>query len=367
MRLRRVLFGLGLSAVTASLVFSSGEHTAHGAFPGGNGKIAFARYEFFPELDIYVMNPDGSGRTKLTSTTGWDFNPAWSPDGSRIAFVSSRDNPVPSCFEPPCNFEIYVMDADGSGVTRLTNSAATVDDGPTWSPDGSKIAFRRSGDIYVMNAGGSGQTNLTNDPASDFLPAWSPDGSKIAFVSHRDDNWEIYVMNAIGSGVTRLTNNPAPDFNPAWSPDGARIAFESERDDFVAEIYVMNADGSGVTRLTNNPAIDIAPAWSPDGTKIAFQTARDISDFEIYVMNPDGSQPVNLTDDPENNTGPDWQPLAVPPPAPTPGVLGGAAEYPELSSSTGVGMAASFAAAAGAFVALALGGVAWRARRVAGR
>ena len=183
------------------------------------------------------------------------------PASGRIAFHSDRDG----------NYEIYVMNADGSGVTRLTNNS--IDDlNPAWSPDGRRIAFHSDRDgnfeIYVMNADGSGVTRLTNNSAYDGDPAWSPDGARIAFESFRsprDGNWEVYVMNADGSGVTRLTNNySASDNNPTWSPDGTRIAFHSNSDfgfgGLNYEIYVMNADGSGVTRLTNNSAWDSEPS-----------------------------------------------------------------------------------------------------------
>jgi len=218
------------------------------------GRIAFASKRD-GNWEIYVMNTDGSGQINLTNNPADDRWPSWSPDGKRIAFASNRDG----------DWEIYVMNADGSGVTRLTNNPGGNFD-PSWSPDGRHIAFSSRRDvsleIYVMNADGSGQINLTNNPAEDDLPSWSPDGRRIAFVSNRDGNWEIYVMNADGSGVTRLTNNPAYDVWPSWSPDGKRIAFVSNRDGN-QEIYVMNADGSEVTRLTSNSAEDRYPSWSP--------------------------------------------------------------------------------------------------------
>ena len=128
----------------------------------------------------------------------------------KIAFDSDRDG----------NLEIYMMNADGTGQTRLTNDSA-YDSFPAWSPDGSRIAFgadRGEGrpNIYVMSADGVGQTGLTTDPAQDGVPAWSPDGSKIAFLSNRDGNWDIYVMNADGTGQTRLTTNLAGEFRPTW-------------------------------------------------------------------------------------------------------------------------------------------------------
>lgn len=185
----------------------------------------------------------------------WLVLPVASLENGKIAFGSTRDG----------TSSIYIMNADGSEETRLTNNPV-FDSLPAFSPDGTKIAYSHyltgqwDVEIYVMNADGTGQTRLTNNQYWDLDPAWSPDGTKIAFFSTRDGNNEIYVMNPDGTQQTRLTNNPAVDFNPAWSPDGSKIAFASSRDGN-NEVYIMNKDGTGQTRLTNNPADDRQPTW----------------------------------------------------------------------------------------------------------
>ena len=245
------------------------------------------------------MNVDGSDLTRLTHNTG--RFPHWSPDGRRIAFSSRRDG----------NNEIYVMNADGSGQTRLTDHEA-YDVYPHWSPDGRRIGFisrgRTSGEnnhIYVMNADGSGVTRLMDTQSGSYMPfiSWSPDGQRIASSSSgsgsSSDSGEIYVMNADGSGATRLTYNDARDWGPRWSPDGRRIAFSS-RTDGNPDTYVMNADGSGVTRLTDGGSLFVS--WLSDSQRIAVSVrggdwAGDLDgNYEIYVANADGSGVTRLTD-----------------------------------------------------------------------
>jgi flagellar hook assembly protein FlgD len=206
------------------------------------------------------------------------------------------------------------MDADGNNETNLTNHAAQ-DVHPAWSPDGTKIAFRsdRHGnyEIYTMDANGNNVERLTNHSADDGHPAWSPDGTKIAFRSNRPGNYEIYTMDANGNNVVRLTNTTAENDAPAWSPDGTKIAFRSNRDGN-NEIYVMNAvNGNDPINLTNqSSSSDTYPTWSPDGSKIAFATNRD-SNHEIYVMNAvNGSNPVNRSNHPNEDTRPAWSPAA---------------------------------------------------------
>jgi Tol biopolymer transport system component len=168
-----------------------------------------------------------------------------------------------------------MINADGSNRRTLTN-APGLDIDPTWSPDGSKIAFLSTrdgnGEIYVMDADGSNEFNLSNNTAEDQHPAWSPDSSQIAFASARDGNWEIYVMDSDGSNPVRLTNDPADDRHVLWSPDGLYIAFVSQRDPSDPAqmergqneyLYVINADGSNQIRLTDELGIPRKPAWSP--------------------------------------------------------------------------------------------------------
>ena len=236
--------------------------------------------------EIYVMQADGSNQTNLSYHPGNDRFPDWSPDGTKIAFMSTRDG-----FR-----EVYVMEADGTNQTRITSGPA-FDSFPDWSPDSSKIAFSSNrtavDNIYVMNADGSDLTNISNTMSNDFFPKWSPDGGSIAFSSTRDGDTDIYVMSADGSGQTNLTVTDTDDFFPNWSPDGTKIAFMSTRDGN-SEIYVMNADGSNPVRLTDHPAFDSFPNWSPDGTRIAFVSIRS-AQAEIFLMNADGSDLVRLT------------------------------------------------------------------------
>ena len=147
---------------------------------------------------------------------------------------------------------------------------------PDPAPD-SKIAFQtdRDGELRDLRHGRRRlQPDQPHEQRSESKrnPSWSPDGSQIAFDSDRDGNWEIYVMDADGSNPTNLTNNAADDQRPAWSPDGSKIAFHSNRDGNLDEIYVMDADGSNPIRLTNNTDNDHCPSWSPDGSKIAFRS-----------------------------------------------------------------------------------------------
>ncbi len=230
---------------------------------------------------VYIMNADGTGVTQLTFGNSREFDPVWSPTGQRIAVASDRDG----------NFHIYTMNADGTRVTQLTHNQFQ-DYAPAWSPDGKRIVFtsNRTGyfEVFIMNADGSGATQLTHDFATEVPTAWSPGGKRIAFTSNRTGNVHIYVMNPDGSGVTQLINSNGNDLghHAGWSPDGRRFLFSSDRNGDL-EIFVVNADGTGgVTQLTNNYTGDADPAWSPDGKQIAFKSTRTGYE-QVFVMNAD--------------------------------------------------------------------------------
>ena len=215
--------------------------------------------------------------TRLTTDLAPDLSPAWSPDGSRIAFATSRDG----------NFEIYVMNANGENPVRLTNHPAS-DRTPAWSPDGTRIAFASERDgnleIYVMNADGTNPVRLTTHVESDADPAWSPDGSAIAFTSYRETNSGVWVMNPDGSNLRRITSGNFADSQPAWSPDSKRIAVSVRQNSFANAINLINVDGSGRVAVTSYLEEASNPAWSPDGRKLVYTAF--ICDFYRYYCDP---------------------------------------------------------------------------------
>ena len=250
--------------LACGLAIASGAAPARAAFPGQNGKIAFSTLSDWEDLDIFAVNADGSGLVALTTYGEDDSQPAFSPDGTRIAFSSSRTG----------NAEIFVMNADGTNVTQVTSNPA-LDADPAFSADGSRIAFTsdRDGnrDLYVIGVDGSGETRLTTSPANEEDPAFSADGSRLAFTSDRDGNREIYIAAPDGTAPVRLTVDAAADYEPNFSPDGSRIAFTSERVAGIGRIHVMGADGSAPILLSSSDtSSDHDPSFAPDGSKIAF-------------------------------------------------------------------------------------------------
>src|SRR5436190_1080566 len=234
---------------------SGGRQFSLSATQAVNGKIAFHSTRD-GDFQIYVMNPDGSGGARVTNDTGGSVDPIWSPDGKRIAYANFHSG----------RSEVFVINVVGTGETQLTTDGGFPG---ASSPDGTRIAFANSSDgddeIFLMNPDGSGVTRLTDNTFRDFPTAWSPNGAQILFQSDRDGDEELYVMNTDGTGVTRLTNSPGRDEGDraGWSPDGTRIVFSSDRDAGLLHVFVMNADGSGVTQLTFNDGVfDAVPVWT---------------------------------------------------------------------------------------------------------
>jgi len=250
------------------------------------GQIAFVSNRD-GNYEIYLMNADGSHPKRLTHHSGRDDLPAWSPDGSMLAFISDRSG----------SEELYLLNISRSDLVQLTYLNVLA--GPiVWSPAGDRIAFdvweNNHNHVYVMSLRDTIPTRLTPIDMDDYSPVWSPDGKRLAFVSQRDGNDEIYVMYRDGYNQVNLTKNSARDTAPAWSPDGSKILFESDRDgQNYADLYVMDDDGNSVVRLTTD-GHSKAAAWSPDGAKIAFVSKRN-GVSNVFVMNADGSNQTQVS------------------------------------------------------------------------
>jgi len=256
--------------------------------PVPTGKIVFTCY--IEQIDqICIMNADGSGRRQLTNLPSTAYYASLSPDGQTVYFSSNQSG----------TFEIYSIGIDGSALRRLTNGLGSLY-APELSPNGERIVFTNHGSgLWVMNPDGSNPRALTFK--DDIDPTWSPDGSMIAFASNRSGERQLYVANANGKNVEQVTDLNNMGGRSSWSPDGTKLAFyrgpAGDRD-----IYVINIDGSGLQRLTNG-GDNLGPSWSPDGEWIAFTSFRD-GNNEIYIVRPDGRRETRLTGSPIS----DWQP-----------------------------------------------------------
>jgi TolB protein len=294
----------------------------------GEGVIVFSSSRD-GDFELYVVQPDGSGLRQLThneesrTTQARDEQPALSPDGRTVAFVSTRDHPG----NPLSSYELYVIGLDGRGERRLTRTARG-EGLPQWTPDGRIVVTTCGRDLRSCRleavdpeSGDSRRFSPLPSLAILFGAALSPDGERLALVEVEGGFWEahaadIAVAGVDGSARRRLTDDPGEDASPVWSPDGARIAFVSDRDrngeclfhDCVGnagELYVMDADGTDQRRLTTTAATESSPSWSPDGRRIVFsRIADENADRDLYLIDVETGTESRLT----STAGWDWMP-----------------------------------------------------------
>jgi TolB protein len=218
---------------------------------------------------LSLVNVDGTGLSRILD---YGSEPSWAPDGTRVAFMGLA----------PGGWDIFVMDADGTNVINITKTAEVTEGNPAWSPTGATIAYDAAGQslgaagIYVMNADGTGATLLTDHDMRDMEPAWSPDGTRIAFVRWKDPSGasydpDIWVMNADGTDMTPVFEPETTEGSPSWSPEGTGIAFNMNRDDITPSIsgqyphiWIINPDGSGLRQVTSGYSNNTAPTWRPE-------------------------------------------------------------------------------------------------------
>ena len=252
------LYTMTSAGATQTRITSLDQDEINSSWSANGTKLVFDRVAGM-RSDINSSNPDGTSRVQLTTSTRNDIRPAWNFNGTQIVFASDRDSTEGV-------FDIFTMNASGTSQVNITNTPTINEDYPAWSPDGSLIAFSRDDNIYTMSSSGANLTQLTTATTQEIEPDWFPTGGQIVYQvgsgGNASTDGEIWKMNANGTGQVNLTNNALHDSAPVWSPAGDKIAFV--RDAFKnAEIYTMNPDGTTVTRITNNTLMDTQPSWRP--------------------------------------------------------------------------------------------------------
>jgi len=275
-------------------------------------QIAYTIYQN-DNWDIWIMDRDGTNQRNLTNSATNELHLAWSPDGSQIAF---------QLWEGEGRYDIGLLALVDGSLTNLTSSEAN-ETRPVWSPDGERIAFWTPSGIQVMDAAGGRQVSLTQG-MGDSLPAWSPDGERIAYVSETLlSGWDIYVKTVGGLGSRRLTHDSYKivEGDPIWSPDGSRILFTNTQllgldgqaiGETKTDIYLIDLEENTIVNLTGStrsPQPD--PVWSPDGERIAyvsFQGDEFFDDMDIFVLDPASGQIVRITDSAQDEGALSWSP-----------------------------------------------------------
>ena len=248
--------------------------------------------------EIYVMNADGSGQHRVAPSRAGENWPWWLPDG-RLSFTSNRTGEE----------RIFTVQPDGTELEELPVDLTYVASPIKWSADGSQIYYASSIDgleqLYEADADGSNPRRITEIADGTSYPDWSPDGSKVVFTNRSHGPAVIYSINTDGTDLQRLTfDQDATEEWPVWSPDGTQIAFAHHSNDGEGGIFIMDADGGNLRRLTDGGSwVDSAPDWSPDGTRIAFGREGD-----VWVVNVDGAGLRQLTDSPYFDENPVWSP-----------------------------------------------------------